>query len=94
MLSFLLHSLPVATAMAILAIIIQRVHFLMALLALEASILTLILTTALIYPSEAYSMFILLTFGASEAALGLACLVFLTRSTGNDMFAMVHISQC
>nr|QHT65000.1 NADH dehydrogenase subunit 4L [Oxydromus sp. PA-2020] len=94
MLSFLFLSIPIAAVMTIVSVVSQRTHFLMALLSLEASILTLMLMTASLYPYETFSLFILLTFGASEAALGLACMVILTRSTGSDMFKLIHTTQC
>nr|QHT64999.1 NADH dehydrogenase subunit 4L [Oxydromus pugettensis] len=94
MLSSLSIMIPVATMMTLITVVLQRVHFLMALLALEASILTLMLLTAALYPAELFSLFIILTFGACEASLGLACLVTLTRTAGSDMFNLLHMTQC
>lgn len=86
--------LPIATLAAITTLILQRRHILMALLALEGVILTLIITAILIYPGEIYSALIILTFGACEASLGLACLVAITRVYGTDLFSTLHAQKC
>nr|ACB28512.1 NADH dehydrogenase subunit 4L [Nephtys sp. 'San Juan Island' YV-2008] len=85
----LMYMAPVAVFMALLTLSIQRQHLLMGLLALEAMILTLtLMLTAFIMldsPSELILALVVLTFGACEASLGLACLVSLSRALGNDL---------
>ena len=75
--------------------IIQRQHVLMCLIALEGVILTL----SLMYivqgcEVELFILFILLTFGACEASLGLACLVCIIRSYGRDIFSILKTLKC
>lgn len=86
--------LPLATLAAIITLVLQRRHILIALLALEGIILTLIIIIILIYPGEIYSALIVLTFGACEARLGLACLVAITRTYGTDLFSSLSVHQC
>ena len=63
----------------------QRRHLLMSLLALEGVILTLVLMLILTSSNlELFYIFVLVRFGACEARLGLACLVSIIRSYGND----------
>ena len=82
----------------ILTMVSQRKHILITLLALEAIILNLIIIALLRRSLNSfYSLFltiILLTFGACEAALGLACLVKITRTFGNDQINSSHLSSC
>nr|YP_009747389.1 NADH dehydrogenase subunit 4L [Aphrodita australis]QII43120.1 NADH dehydrogenase subunit 4L [Aphrodita australis] len=90
--------MPFATISSLICLVIQRQHLLMALLALETMILTLTITTMMIYltsnPMEPFMMMILLTFGACEASLGLACLISMTRSYGNDLINSLSINKC
>nr|AVW86121.1 NADH dehydrogenase subunit 4L [Melaenis sp. YZ-2018] len=86
------------TLSVILTMVIQRFHILMTLLALEAMILNLmilaLLSTTLPSDKSLFLVMILLTFGACEAALGLACLVKMTRTFGNDHIASSSLSSC
>ena len=66
----------------------------MALIALEGVILTLTLLIIVQTPQELFFALITLTFGACEASLGLACLVAITRSHGNDLFNTIISSKC
>nr|BDI12963.1 NADH dehydrogenase subunit 4l [Abarenicola claparedi oceanica] len=90
--------LPCLTLASIMALIIQRKHLLMSLLALEGMILTLALFLALLMGSisqlETFLCIILLTFGACEASLGLALLVCMTRSYGTDLVKSLTINKC
>nr|AVW86224.1 NADH dehydrogenase subunit 4L [Euthalenessa festiva] len=90
--------IPLAPLVAILTMIIQRSHILMSLLALEAMILSLALASILlsssVNPMEMFLALILLTFGACEASLGLACIVALARATGNDQISSSSLSKC
>nr|ALS46302.1 NADH dehydrogenase subunit 4L [Glycinde armigera] len=73
----------------------QRHHLLMSLLAFEGVILTLVLLSITSLSSnELFITFVLLTFAACEASLGLACLISMTRSYGNDHFNSLSINKC
>nr|AVW86185.1 NADH dehydrogenase subunit 4L [Eulepethus nanhaiensis] len=90
--------IPFSTFATIITLVIQRNHLLMALLSLEAMILTLTLlsisSTSFINQAELFFSMILLTFGACEASLGLACLVAMARSYGNDQINSLNINKC
>lgn len=86
--------LPIATISALITMVLQRQHLLMALLALEGAILTLTALSSIIFTQEIYFILTLLTFGACEARLGLACLVSITRSYGNDLFSSITFTKC
>nr|ALQ78862.1 NADH dehydrogenase subunit 4L [Glycera cf. tridactyla FS20] len=88
-------SLFFTTSFAITTMITQRRHLLMALLALEAVMLTLTLIIVLLNSTnELFISFIILTLAACEASLGLACLVVVTRSLGNDLFKTLSSNKC
>ena len=73
----------------------QRYNLLISLIALEGVILTLGLIFIIQSSSiELFILFILFTFGACEARLGLACLVLIIRSFGNDNFYMLRRLKC
>nr|AAR13395.1 NADH dehydrogenase subunit 4L [Phoronis architecta] len=83
--------------LSILTLVIQRMHFMMALLSLEAMMLGLFfLLGQLLYYSamEIYLSFILLTFSACEACLGLALLVSLARMFGKDYLSIISLHKC
>nr|ALQ78823.1 NADH dehydrogenase subunit 4L [Hemipodia simplex] len=88
-------TLFIATSFSILTMITQRRHLLMALLALESVMLTLTLTIVLFASmNELFMSFVLLTLAACEASLGLACLVIITRTYGNDYFKSLSMNKC
>lgn len=76
---------------SIFCIVIQRLHILIALLSLEAIILgvtyIIIISALSMNLMEFFSALVILSFGACEARLGLACLVSIARSFGNDKLA-------
>lgn len=86
--------IPLITFRALSTLVIQRRHLLIALLALEGVILTLTILIIIQSPQELFFALVILTFGACEARLGLACLVAITRSYGNDLFNSIIISKC
>nr|YP_010373153.1 NADH dehydrogenase subunit 4L [Hyperhalosydna striata]QTZ18397.1 NADH dehydrogenase subunit 4L [Hyperhalosydna striata] len=90
--------IPITTLASLITMVSQRNHLLMTLLALEAMILNLTLLAVLSSSSttstELFIAMILLTFGACEAALGLACLVKMTRSFGNDLISSSSLNSC
>nr|YP_009917568.1 NADH dehydrogenase subunit 4L [Manayunkia occidentalis]QLM00887.1 NADH dehydrogenase subunit 4L [Manayunkia occidentalis] len=81
--------------LAIMAVILQRVHFLMTLLYLELMIisLTLFLISVSSYNSLFY-LIITLTLGACEASMGLALLISMIRFYGNDMLMSLTLFKC
>ena len=80
---------------SLLSFIIQRRHLLISLIALEGVVLTLSLIFIIQSSSiELFLLFVLLTFGACEARLGLACLVYIIRSYGNDIFSILRSLKC
>jgi len=90
--------LPIRTLSAIFTLSIQRKHLLISLLALEGIILTLALLISLsageININLPIFCLIILTFGACEASLGLALLVSIIRSQGNDIVKNLLITKC
>nr|AVW86147.1 NADH dehydrogenase subunit 4L [Lepidonotus sp. YZ-2018] len=90
--------IPMCTLLTLFTMVSQRNHLLMTLLALEAMILNLMIFAMLFSSSssmpELFLAMIILTFGACEAALGLACLVKMTRSFGNDLISSSSLNQC
>jgi len=83
------------TISSIISFVKQRHHLLISLISLEA----LILTLALVYvvsgcQLEIFVLFVMFTFGACEARLGLACLVYIVRSFGNDQFKIINSAKC
>nr|AVW86211.1 NADH dehydrogenase subunit 4L [Pisione sp. YZ-2018] len=88
----------VMPSIAIVSMISQRSHILMALLSLEAMILgitySVLMFSATLNSSEMFISLIILTFGACEASLGLACLVSMARTFGNDKIASSSLSWC
>lgn len=86
---------PIFVLISLTCVIIQRNHLLIALLALEAIILGLIIIVIIITNSS-WLIFIIaiLTFGACEARLGLACITAIRRSYGNDHINSLNINKC
>jgi len=73
----------------------QRRHLLISLIALEGVILTLSLILIIQRSEiELFILFVLFTFGACEARLGLACLVYIIRSFGRDDFSILNRIKC
>nr|YP_010944244.1 NADH dehydrogenase subunit 4L [Nectoneanthes uchiwa]YP_010944257.1 NADH dehydrogenase subunit 4L [Nectoneanthes multignatha]WLW41610.1 NADH dehydrogenase subunit 4L [Nectoneanthes uchiwa]WLW41623.1 NADH dehydrogenase subunit 4L [Nectoneanthes multignatha] len=95
MTSWMIMISPMFVLMSLTCVIMQRNHLLMALLALEAMILGLIIMI-IIMTNSSWLMFIItiLTFGACEASLGLACMTAMSRSYGNDHINSLNINKC
>nr|WBQ42664.1 NADH dehydrogenase subunit 4L [Nectoneanthes oxypoda] len=95
MTSWMIMISPMFVLMSLTCVIMQRNHLLMALLALEAMILGLIIMV-IIMTNSSWLMFIIaiLTFGACEASLGLACMTAMSRSYGNDHINSLNINKC
>uniref|UniRef100_UPI0030E0A801 NADH dehydrogenase subunit 4L n=1 Tax=Pilargis wolfi TaxID=3023926 RepID=UPI0030E0A801 len=98
MLSSTMFLLPLTTLFSMLTLVIQRKRLLMALLSLEAVILTLTLLTtmalSLLSPTNMFLCLVMLSFGACEASLGLACLVAMMRSYGSDQIKSLTLNKC
>nr|YP_009974949.1 NADH dehydrogenase subunit 4L [Platynereis bicanaliculata]QNJ33923.1 NADH dehydrogenase subunit 4L [Platynereis bicanaliculata] len=86
---------PILVIISLTCVILQRQHLLMALLALEVMVLSLMFMIILVSGSS-WLMFIIiiLTFGACEASLGLACMTAMSRSYGNDQLNSLLLNKC
>lgn len=76
---------------------LERGHLLMVLLLIEVIMLSLfsfLLFGLFFYIRSLYLVLVLIRFGACEAALGLALLVCLIRSHGNDFVSSITIYEC
>nr|YP_009420771.1 NADH dehydrogenase subunit 4L [Conomurex luhuanus]ASO76835.1 NADH dehydrogenase subunit 4L [Conomurex luhuanus] len=82
---------------ALLALSMQYKHFLSVLLSLEAATMSLFIMLFSLMNNLAYSgqaALILITLGACEASLGLAVLVTIIRSQGNDYVSSFSSQKC
>lgn len=79
-----------------LVFIVQRFHYILSLLCLEFMVLGLFMLGISLYgpKTEGYLVFILLSFAACEAALGLGLLIRLVRSHGSDFFCVLRLYEC
>nr|YP_009773396.1 NADH dehydrogenase subunit 4L [Hanleyella oldroydi]QIZ12619.1 NADH dehydrogenase subunit 4L [Hanleyella oldroydi] len=87
----------VVVLMAFLTLCFQRKHLLNSLLSLEMMALglfILLLTLAGSNSNEGVLSLMLLTFSACEASIGLAMLVVLIRTHGNDYVFSLSIHKC
>nr|YP_009318304.1 NADH dehydrogenase subunit 4L [Lunella granulata]AOZ71785.1 NADH dehydrogenase subunit 4L [Lunella granulata] len=83
--------------LSILTLSLQYKHLLSALLSLEAmtlSLFLLLMTVSANFNFEASMSLILITMGACEASLGLAVLVSLIRTHGNDYVSSFNTQKC
>jgi len=84
--------------LAIIGLIINRKHLLIALLYLEAFMLSLVIIIPLsiiIFSSQSiFISIVLLSVGACEASLGLALIVIISRTYGSDLIRSVTINKC
>lgn len=82
----------------IVSFILQQHHLLITLLALEGVTLRLVLSIPLTLRINSISLrvlsIIILSFGACEASLGLALLVIIARSHGNDIVNNLTLNKC
>ena len=80
----------------IFVFVVQRFHYILRLLCLEFIVLGLFLLGASVYgvKEEGYLVFVLLSFAACEAALGLGLLVSMIRSHGRDFFCVLRLYEC
>lgn len=76
--------------------IIQRFHYLISLLFLEFIVLGLFIVVLRVFSwkIEGFLVFVLLSFAACEASLGLGLLISLIRSHGRDFFKIINIYEC
>uniref|UniRef100_A0A7N4NU64 NADH-ubiquinone oxidoreductase chain 4L n=1 Tax=Sarcophilus harrisii TaxID=9305 RepID=A0A7N4NU64_SARHA len=92
-------NLIVAFTLALIGVLIYRSHLISTLLCLEGIILSLfILITLLITHFHIFSIsimpLILLVFSACEAGIGLALLVKISTTHGNDYIQNLNLLQC
>nr|AXJ93311.1 NADH dehydrogenase subunit 4L [Nereis sp.] len=86
---------PMLIIIALICAMIQRQHLLMILLALEAMVLGIVLMIISLLNSTWLMLIIMiLTFGACEASLGLACMTAMSRSYGNDHLNSMLSNKC
>lgn len=89
--------LLIAVLFTLASFLRQRTHFLTALLAIEAAILILAtaipINQAIAALPNTTSLILLLTLAACEARLGLALLVLIVRSYGNDLIQSLSSSK-
>nr|WFP44757.1 NADH dehydrogenase subunit 4L [Typhoptera quadrituberculata] len=75
----------------------NRKHLLAMLLSLEFMVLSMFLMLFIVlnfFENEIYFLMMFLSFCVCEGALGLAVLVLLIRTHGNDFFQSFSILQC
>lgn len=93
-----LYIVAICILIALLTIVKQRSHIIIILLSLEVLILNITIWAALISSLDnthtLYVIAVILTMGAREAVLGLACLVKITRTFGNDKIKSSNINKC
>nr|QGA73890.1 NADH dehydrogenase subunit 4L [Marenzelleria neglecta] len=86
------------TLTSLLNYVLQRKYILMALLSLEAAILSLALLVTLSLSASPFGdlflCLVILTLGACEASVALAILVLMTRSYGSDMIKSLSSNKC
>nr|YP_010241721.1 NADH dehydrogenase subunit 4L [Aporrhais serresiana]QTI82409.1 NADH dehydrogenase subunit 4L [Aporrhais serresiana] len=83
--------------MSLLTLSLQYKHLLSILLSLEAATMNLFIMVFALTNNLAYSgqsALILITLGACEASLGLAVLVIVIRSRGNDYVSSFSTQKC
>nr|YP_009162845.1 NADH dehydrogenase subunit 4L [Micrura bella]AKT74021.1 NADH dehydrogenase subunit 4L [Micrura bella] len=79
------------------SLFVERGHLLMVLLILEVTMLGIFSFLCLgldFFNGEVYLCLVLISFAACEAAVGLALLVSLIRSHGNDFVSVLSIYEC
>nr|YP_010183543.1 NADH dehydrogenase subunit 4L [Drawida gisti]QVG61472.1 NADH dehydrogenase subunit 4L [Drawida gisti] len=83
---------------AMLNLILNQYHFLMALLSLECITLSLVLfipiSMNLVGATNLSLSILILTLGACEASLGLSLMVMMSRSCGTDMLKSLTMNKC
>nr|YP_010381770.1 NADH dehydrogenase subunit 4L [Perotrochus quoyanus]YP_010381783.1 NADH dehydrogenase subunit 4L [Perotrochus charlestonensis]UDL72158.1 NADH dehydrogenase subunit 4L [Perotrochus quoyanus]UDL72171.1 NADH dehydrogenase subunit 4L [Perotrochus charlestonensis] len=96
-LDYLLMFSLVGFSFSIFTLCLQYKHLLGALLSLEAMTLGLfvgVFSISSMFNVEGYMCLILITLGACEASLGLAVLVSLIRTHGNDYVFNYSLHKC
>nr|AKS48930.1 NADH dehydrogenase subunit 4L [Trypanobia cryptica] len=95
---YMLFMSPMIIFCPLMSIMLTSNHLLGALLNLEASLLGMLLfltsTLFLSSSSDAIIILVILTMGACEASIGLACVCIMTRSYGNDHVKSMDFPSC
>lgn len=90
--------LQICSMSAMVALILNKNHLLISLLALEAFILRLViiipLTLSIASARAIFTSIILLSIGACEASLGLALIVLISRTYGSDKIQSITANKC
>lgn len=86
----------VIVLLALFSFFSQFFRFLIVLLSFEVAVLSLALMTSVFgfFPLEVFGGFVILTFGACEAAVGLALLVLMRRRCGSDIISQLNVNKC
>lgn len=83
---------------ALVTLLMQRTHFLIALFSLEGVMLSVVLFLPIIIGAGSIIMpsirIVLLTFGACEARLGLSLMVNMSRFYGSDIISLNMLRKC
>nr|YP_009307961.1 NADH dehydrogenase subunit 4L [Myrianida brachycephala]AOR87134.1 NADH dehydrogenase subunit 4L [Myrianida brachycephala] len=95
---FLLYTLLLMISPPIISIFMNKHHLLMSLLLFESLILAMVASMFMLFIysnlSHLFLILVMLTMGACEASLGLACLVKMMRSFGNDLLMNSSMLKC
>jgi len=90
--------LYIIVSRTIITTILQRRHILITLLSLEATTLTLTITSIQYIGDSAqidlFFFIVILTIGATEARIGLALLISISRKSGSDIVKSLTIRKC
>nr|DBA44271.1 TPA_asm: NADH dehydrogenase subunit 4L [Peltospira delicata] len=95
--SFFLVLSIIGMLFSLLALAMQRKHLLSCLLSLEAATLTLfvfLLSESVSQNFESFVVLVFISMAACEASLGLAILVSLIRTHGNDYVFNFNLQKC
>nr|APB92057.1 NADH dehydrogenase subunit 4L [Montfortula punctata] len=94
--AFFCSLITVCAIMSIISVFLQYKHLLMVLINLEVLLLALFILTLMHSWSsfESHACLILITMGVCEASLGLATLVTLIRTHGNDYVHSMSVHKC
>lgn len=90
--------LPLIVIIPSIALALTRKNFLLCLLNLEAITLGLLIVSTIVLSiqsqTESLTPLLILSLGACEARLGLACLVKITRTYGRDTISSINAIKC
>ena len=81
---------------ALVSFFSQLSSLLIILLSFEVAVLSLAVINSFfgVFSLEVFRGFVILTFGACEAAVGLALLVLMSRRCGRDIVGQLRVNKC